>query len=113
MSAKLHWDELDKPEGLAWREWYRRALAVRREQVTPLLTQIGGDAGRYQIIGAEAVLVRWQLQHGGELVLAANLSPASVPGFPVRSGEVIWEEGRPAEGDRCAAWSVRWSLESP
>jgi malto-oligosyltrehalose trehalohydrolase len=113
LSAKLHWDDLNQTEGAAWRDWYRRALAVRRERITPLLTQIGGYAGCYQIIGEGAVLVRWQLQRGGELVLAANLSQVSVAGFPFGTGEAIWEEGPPAKRDRFAAWTVRWSLESP
>ena len=112
-SAKLHWDELDRSDGTAWRDWYRQALAVRREKVTPLLRQIGGYSGHYQVLGDGAVLVRWALGHGGGLVLAANLSHASVAGFPYACGEVIWEEGPRPKGDRFPAWTVRWSLESP
>ncbi len=76
----------------------------------PRLAGIGGNAARFEIIGEEAVLVRWRLGGGEELTLAANLSAAPREGFPASSGRVLWREGA-AEGGRFGPWAVRWSID--
>ena len=111
LSAKLRWDELGKAEGTAWRNWYRRVLAVRRKRLIPLLAQIPGPAGEYQILGEGALVVRWKLTDGGDLVLAANLSDTSIAGFPLPWRDLIWHEGPTAEAGCLGPWSVHWSLE--
>jgi len=101
-SSKLVWDEISKPEHREWFEWYRRILARRRETIVPLIGRIQ-RGGTFEIIGDEAVVVRWELEGGEELCLAANLSAGSVGELPSPKGEVIWEESGPA-----GAWTVRW-----
>ena len=108
-SAKLNWDETATEPHAAWLEWYRRLLAVRRAEIAPRLAAIGGDAARFELIGEEAVLVRWRLGGGEELALAANLSATPREGFPDLSGRVLWQEGV-AEGGRFGPWTVRWSI---
>ena len=108
-SAKLNWDETATEPHAAWLEWYRRLLAVRRAEIAPRLAAIGGDAARFELIGEEAVLVRWRLGGGEELVLAANLSATPREGFPAQSGRILWQEGV-AEGGRFGPWTVRWSI---
>jgi 1,4-alpha-glucan branching enzyme len=108
-SAKLDWDETATEPHAAWLEWYRRLLAVRRAEVVPRLAAIGGDAARFEVIGEQAVLVRWRLGGGEELALAANLSATPREGFPAQSGRVLWQEGV-AEGGRFDPWTVRWSI---
>ena len=102
-ASKLAWDELCSPPHAGWLDWYRRILRVRRERVTPLLVR----AGRCELIGEEAVVVRWRVGQDGELTLAANLSDAPANGFPAPSGSILWQEGAPPVG---APWSVCWWL---
>ena len=77
----------------------------------PLLAQIPGHAGEYQILGEGALVVRWKLTEGGDLVLAANLSDTSIAGFPLPWRDLIWHEGPTAEDGCLGPWSVHWSLE--
>ena len=76
----------------------------------PRLAAIGGNAARFELIGEEAVLVRWRLGGGEELVLAANLSATPRDGFPAASGRILWQEGA-AKGGRFGPWAVRWSID--
>ena len=73
------------------------------------LAAFGGDAARFELIGEEAVLVRWRLGGGEELALAANLSATPREGFPAPSGRILWQEGAAKDG-RFAPWAVRWSI---
>ncbi len=114
-SAKLDWEQAQREPHAAWLDWYRRVLAVRREDIVPLLPGIRG-AGQYRIIGDAAVQVSWPLEDGGRrLVLAANLSPATVGGFASCAGTPLWTEGEVAAGtggaDAFDPWTVRWSIE--
>ncbi len=109
-SAKLRWDETATEPHAGWLEWYRGLLATRRAGIVPLLADIGGNAARFEIIGEEAVLVRWRLGGGEELALAANLSATPREGFPAASGRVLWQEGD-VIGGRFGPWAVRWSID--
>ncbi|WP_239002790.1 malto-oligosyltrehalose trehalohydrolase [Rhodovastum atsumiense] len=117
-AAKLRWEDLARAPHAGWLDWYRRVLALRHAEIVPLLTGIRAG-GRYEIIGDGAVVVRWNLGEsgtgaGGALVLAANLSPTPVEGFPVAAGKVLWQEGETgAEADgRFGPWAVRWAIEA-
>ena len=92
-SAKLRWDETATEPHAGWLEWYRGLLATRRAEIVPRLAAIGGNAARFEIIGEEAVLVRWRLGGREELALAANLSATPREGFPAASGRILWQEG--------------------
>jgi malto-oligosyltrehalose trehalohydrolase len=105
-SAKLAWSDLDKPEHAAWHAFYARLLETRRAAVVPLLPLIEGNAGRYEVLGPAAVIVRWRTGDGRELMLAANLSANRTAGFPRVAGRILWQEG---EGIG-APWSVCWTL---
>jgi hypothetical protein len=63
-------------------------------------------------------VVRWSIgEEGRELMLAANLSPAPVAGFPASTGpgpigHVLWQEGEHGETNRTLGpWAVRWSIQ--
>jgi malto-oligosyltrehalose trehalohydrolase len=109
-SAKLAWADLEKPEHAAWHQFYRRLVATRRETLVPMLPLIGANAGSFDVVGTAAVVVRWQLGHGGELTLAANLSGERVPGFPGTTGRTLWQEGKLDQDGVWEPWSVRWSI---
>ena len=109
-SAKLAWDDIDKPEHAVWLDWYRRILTVRREAIVPVLPGIPRHAGRYEILGDGAVVVHWALGDGRELVLAANLSDRRVDSFPPMTGRALWQEGKIQDGE-FGPWTTRWSID--
>jgi malto-oligosyltrehalose trehalohydrolase len=106
LASKLRWDEADA----VTQDWFTRALAVRREVIWPRLSAIGGNAGRYRVVGASAVEVNWGMAGGGQLSLRANLSAASVSGFGAVAGRVFWSEGEAGEGGAYGPWAIRWSI---
>ena len=110
-SAKLDWDETAAPEHLALLEWYRRILARRRESIVPLAGRIH-QGGTYRVLADGAVVVRWRVEGGSELVLAANLSGVCAGEFPPAEGTLLWEEGEGLENERTLRpWTVRWWVE--
>ena len=112
LSAKLDWSDLQRSGHADWLDWHRRILARRRGAILPLLPRIGGDAGRYEVIGEAAVSVAWRLDGGGELKLDANLSGRPAAGFAVPAGAPVWLEGALAADGALAPWTVRWTMAS-
>jgi maltooligosyltrehalose trehalohydrolase len=110
-SGKLDWQELSQPEHAERLDWYKRILQVRREQMVPLIEQIGGHAGQYRVLGKSAVLARWKVDHNLELTLNANLSSDILADVPSMGGRTLWTEGPLGEENHMAPWSLRWSLE--
>ncbi len=109
-AAKLAWEELIRDPHAGWLDWYRRVLATRRAEIVPRLPEIS-SGGKYLAIGDGTVLVRWQLGEGSALVLAANLTGSTAPGFPPAPGRILWQEGGAGPDGRFAPWTVRWSIE--
>ena len=112
-AAKLAWADLRQPEHAAWCRYYQRLLALRREVLVPILPLIGANAGRFDVVTDAAVAVRWRLDNGGELRLAANLSGTPVPApaaMAVLADRTLWQEGEPHDRGVWPPWSVRWSL---
>ena len=110
-SAKLAWDDVLRAPHAGWLEWYGRVLAARHAEIVPILRAIN-SGGRYDVIGDGAVVVRWPIGgRGGQLSLAANLSPRTVSGFPPSDGRVLWREGEQDDtSGRFGPWAVRWSV---
>ncbi len=111
LSAKLNWDELRNPGSRQWVDWYCNILACRRQSL-PIYARIGGFAGSWQILADGALIVRWSLDDGGELQLAANLTEKSQPNFPPPAAHTIWQEGHFTGSGEAAPWSVRWSVQA-
>jgi malto-oligosyltrehalose trehalohydrolase/4-alpha-glucanotransferase len=109
-AAKLDWDDIARAPHAGWHDWYRRALAVRRAEIAPLLAAIGAG-GRYQAVDDGAVIVRWTIRGGGTLALMANLS-AKRAVFPHEPGRVLWREGETGEDGGFGPWAVRWSVDA-
>jgi malto-oligosyltrehalose trehalohydrolase len=111
-SAKLAWGDHAREPHAQWLTWYRRILAVRRDEIVPRLADVKGDAGQYEVLGEGAVCVRWRLGDRSRLTLAGNLSASEFDVPNLHGGRVLWREGEIAEGlNRLGAWSVLWSLE--
>ena len=110
-SGKLDWRQAFVGVHAEWIAWYTRILAVRREKILPLLREIGGHAGSFDVLGPGTIVVRWRLNSGGQLVLAANLSDDSMEGVPPAAGQVIWREGPEEAGSLFRPWTVRWSVQ--
>ena len=106
--AVLNWQDV---AGSEWLEFYRDLLSTRKETVVPVLPQIGGNAGQYELKGRNAVLVRWRLGDGSTLVLAANLSDGAVKNFPAPHGTVLWQEGPCGPEGELGPWAVNWWIE--
>ena len=109
-SAKLKWDEIASPDGADSLERYRRLLTVRRREIAPLLDQLPGDAGTFEVVGPGAVVIRWRVEDGRELRLCANLCDRAKEAFPEPEGRVLWHEGPEIQGTTFGPWTVRWSL---
>ena len=105
-SGKLDWDRIDE-DALART---RTLLERRRRVVLPLLPHVrhGGSA---EVIGESAVIVTWDAGEAGGLVLAANLSDATVAAGRVLPGDAFHTEGETT--DALGPWSVRWSRIEP
>jgi maltooligosyltrehalose trehalohydrolase len=109
LSAKLDWTRATDNGHADWVNLYRELLSVRRRDIIPRLK--GAQCGRYEVLGAGAVSVRWRMGDGAQLSMAANLGPAdlSLPMAPV--GRLMWGS---AVGNAAALapWSVIWSIEA-
>ena len=110
-TGKLDWRQAFTGVHAEWIAWYKNILAVRRARVQPLLREIGGHAGSFEVLGPGTICVHWQLNGGGGLALAANLSDNSFEGVPPADGQVIWREGPEEAGTLFRPWTVRWSLQ--
>ncbi len=109
LASKLDWDAAEELAHQEWRDFYRRALSVRRMEIAPRLRGIGGHAGRYQVLGAGAVQVDWTLGDKSTLTLLANLSDAPVALAGPVEGRPIWREGT-AAAESLAPWAVVLTL---
>ncbi len=109
-AAKLAWDDVLREPHAGWLDWYCRVLAVRHAEIIPRLGHIR-TGGRFEVIADGAVIVRWPVGAGGDvLVLEANLSASEVTGFSPGLGRELWREGEVNDAGHFGPWSVRWSI---
>ncbi len=111
-SAQLKWDELREGNHVDWLQLYKQLLALRRERIVPLLHELSGRCGVYEVLGPGALKIEWKLAGDQRLHLHANLWHEERENFGEPQGEVLWTEGEPCEGGGLGPWSVRWSLQS-
>jgi malto-oligosyltrehalose trehalohydrolase len=107
-SAKLDWGELTREPHRSWLEWYQRLLAVRAVEIAPRLPRIEGNAGKYEIIGPSALIVRWAVGDSEELVLLANLCHTALDQTPAIEGRLLWQEGEGGSERGVPPWTVQW-----
>ncbi|MGI3903232.1 MAG: DUF3459 domain-containing protein, partial [Janthinobacterium lividum] len=110
-SAKLDWSETASPEHAASLERTRQILSLRRTDIIPLVASMGPSAGRYEILGRQAISVNWTTADGQVLRLDANLKGEQQGGFGAVTGREIWQEGD-MQTELMGPWSVRWSVQT-
>ena len=110
LSAKLDWAEVERPEHKEMLERYRNLISTRHEKIVPLLDEIDGHAGQFEVRGPNAVAVSWKINGGRELRFYANLCDRDQSEFPPTEGSILWHEGPEPQGNSYQPWTVRWIL---
>jgi maltooligosyltrehalose trehalohydrolase len=109
ITSKLAWHEANDGKHGEWLDFYRALLKLRRTEISPRLRGIEENCGSYEILGAEAVKVRWRLGDGAALTLVANLNAEHLPCSFVSDGRPLWQEGERGEA-HLGPWLVAFSL---
>lgn len=113
VASKLDWNAVGADEQSGrFMSLYRRLIDIRKNEITPRLEGIGGNAGSYEILADKAFRVRWRLGDGSLLELVANLSPEPLDNVQVWTAEHLWLEGF-ATGTTLEAWSAVFKLLPP
>ena len=92
-SAKLDWTARIREPHAARLRLYRELLDTRRREITPRLRETLRRSGEWERLGERAVIVRWPIEDGGRLVLAANLSADELNGVTLGEGRTICKPG--------------------
>ena len=77
--SRLDWTEPKQADHARWLAQYRMLLEIRTREIVPRLAGMPAFAGRYQVLGPQAVTVEWQLGDGSQLLLFANFSRDTAP----------------------------------
>ncbi|MBV8652293.1 MAG: DUF3459 domain-containing protein, partial [Alphaproteobacteria bacterium] len=114
LSSVLDWSVLDAPAHAAWLERYRRLIDLRTREIVPRLRRMGGDAGRWQALGAAALQVEWRLGDRSRLTLVANFSDrhAVVPKTSAL-GRLLYATAAQALPDEAPPHSATFFLSAP
>ncbi|HVY58804.1 MAG TPA: malto-oligosyltrehalose trehalohydrolase [Xanthobacteraceae bacterium] len=103
----------DPEQGAARAQLYRRLLAIRRSEIVPRM--MGCRALAAHACGPAAVVARWRMGDGTQLVLLSNLAAEPADGSP-QAGRVLYagspEAERAARAGRLTPYSTVAFLES-
>jgi malto-oligosyltrehalose trehalohydrolase len=77
--SRLDWAEPEQAGHARWLARYRALLEIRAREIVPRLGGMASFAGRYRVLGPQAVMVEWQLGDHSRLLLAANFSGEAMP----------------------------------
>jgi len=112
-AAKLDWARVDDPPALAWRDFHRELLALRRREIVPRLAGSGG--GGYERLAGSGLRAWRQLGDGSRLTLLANLGDAPLGGIAPPKGELIHPVAAPMRtalhGGHLPPWTAAWFLD--
>ncbi len=107
--SKLDWSERSRPEHACWLALYTRLLAIRRDEIMPLLA--AARSGEYRIDGEGLLRLRWPLGDAAMLHLQANLANATAPAAATALPGRVLYRSHPFE-ESASPWSVQVALES-
>lgn len=105
----LDWQEPAMPEARQWLELHRALLAIRQQEIVPLLARIRPGQAKWDLIGASGLRCRWPLADGATLVLDANLGDENLPLPDQRNGLLLYPEFCP-QPHVLGPWEVRCRL---
>ncbi len=111
--SKLRWDEREAEPHRSWLEYYRRLLAIRRDEIAPRIVEITGNDASFETIGSRGLRASFRFGDGSMLVLEANFGDSEQAGFrALPSGYVVFSTHDATYANSVAPpWSVRWTLE--
>jgi maltooligosyltrehalose trehalohydrolase len=109
-ASRLRWEERDRPLHAAALAFTRALLQARALHVVPFTEHVRGTDAACERIGPSGLALRWKLADG-MLHADANLSGASLAGFPERlNGATFYATHDEVYRDgRAPAWAVRWT----
>ncbi|WP_244480312.1 malto-oligosyltrehalose trehalohydrolase [Rhizobium sp. Root1220] len=87
LSSKVDWNQAASEGGIAWAEFIRYLLRLRKDRIVPLLSDAQGYAGRVIEAPDQCLFVDWNLG-GRTLQLRANLSQTDV-NLPTGRGDIL------------------------
>lgn len=104
-AAKLDWAARETPAGTKRLALIRTLLAIRRNEIVPLLPHAA--FGQANVDGAGLLTARWTLGTSNALHLVANLSDQPIADVAPTAGRLIWgnEIVTPLAG-----WAVIWRI---
>ena len=105
-TSRLDWTAREREPGRARLSLIQRLLAIRAQEIMPLLDGITGNSGQAERRGERGVLASWRMGDGAQLRCVANLGSAG--GEMQLSGREIFRLGNPEH-----AWAIRVTLDSP
>ena len=92
-AAVLDWKAVEQPPHGEWLAEYRRLLALRAREIAPRLRDMGGNAGRWRVLGPRALRVDWRLGDGSRLTLFANFGADAVALAEPAQGRLLYATG--------------------
>ncbi len=114
LRSKLHWACLELPQHQDSLDFYRRLLALRCTNLAARLPAQGGS-GKFELLGAAGLLVRWRLSDGARLTLVANLGNEPVVANLHIAGHAFYVSQADLPEALAAgtmpAWCVAWFLD--
>lgn len=87
--SKIDWNSLNDETHLAWLEYYRRLIRLRREIIVPRLSGMKGNSAHFELFAPRCLHVCWRLGDSSTLRLLANFSNASVAA-PKSAGQIVF-----------------------
>lgn len=116
-SSKLDWAALDKRDHREWHAFYRSLLALRHDQIVPLLRKIRRGRSHFEIPGERGLSVVWPLDDDGRLILWANLGSEPLSHLKLPSGPPLAVSDPDVTAaltlGRMPPWSTAWFLTRP
>jgi malto-oligosyltrehalose trehalohydrolase len=110
-ASKLDWDKLGRQLHRERFEFVKQLLDVRRREIVPLLSRIGGHAGSFERLGDRSFVVRWRIDDGGILSLAANFGDAPVELASPAEARAVFSRNAAADGRELGPLGVLVAVE--